>query len=375
MPEITNAASPFFSVIVPCYNQAHFLSECVHSVIKQNFIDWELIIVNDGSTDNTQEVAEGLARQDHRIRIVEKSNGGLSSARNAGIAIAHGECYHFLDADDYMMQECLYKIHAAFNNSERIDIVRVGYHYVTENGDKIFHTVYASPIANPRDYILSNNLGPCHSVFILKRLAGAMGYFDESLKSAEDWDYWIRAVKAGARLSFIADPLVCYRYVQNSMSRDAFRMYNALKIVTLRAPKKDDRILIHSDFNRDYMVDIAPVIKFQLLRCLGVSVMQGKIKESVALFQSEKKKYELTFNPQDYLFMSSYLSFRYFHSAGELYTVFAEFVPRFKEFFRQIELYGKEMEVAIKVIFGAQYKIRNHQRYGRFLGALLNRLR
>lgn len=366
--------NPFFSVIIPCYNQAHFLSECVLSVIKQSFIDWELIIVNDGSTDNTQEVAENLAKQDHRIKIVIKSNGGLSSARNAGIATAHGECYHFLDADDYMMPECLQKVNAVYQISKKVDIVRVGYNYVTEVDNKIFHSVYAHQIETPVNYILSNNLGPCHSVFVLKRLADSIGTFDESLRSAEDWDYWIRAIKAGARLSCIAVPLVCYRYVQTSMSRDAFRMYNALKIVTLRAPKMDDRILIHSAFNKDYKVAIAPVIKFQLLRCLGVSIMQGKIKESVDLFQSERNKYELTFNPQDYLFMSSYLSFRYFHSAAELYTVFSEFVPRFKEFFKQIELYGKEMEAAIKVIFGAQYKIRNHQRYGRFLGALLNRL-
>ena len=91
---------PLISVIVPCYNQAQYLDECLQSVLDQTYTDWECIIVNDGSPDHTEEIAKKWVEKDTRFIYLSKENGGLSSARNAGIEIAKGEWILPLDADD-----------------------------------------------------------------------------------------------------------------------------------------------------------------------------------------------------------------------------------------------------------------------------------
>ena len=92
--------NPLISVIVPCYNQAQYLDECLQSVLDQTYTDWECIIVNDGSSDHTEEVAKKWLKKDPRFKYIHKENGGLSSARNAGITQAKGEWVLPLDADD-----------------------------------------------------------------------------------------------------------------------------------------------------------------------------------------------------------------------------------------------------------------------------------
>ena len=98
--------TPLISVIVPCYNQAQYLDECLQSVLDQTYQNWECIIVNDGSPDNTEEIALQWTAKDPRFTYLKKENGGLSSARNAGIEVAQGEWIQFLDCDDKIDKEC-----------------------------------------------------------------------------------------------------------------------------------------------------------------------------------------------------------------------------------------------------------------------------
>lgn len=93
------------SIIVPVYNIAHYLNDCVQSVLAQSFQDWELILVNDGSTDRSATLCEEWVKKDHRIHVIHKINGGLSDARNAGLLEAKGEYIHFLDGDDYYVAD------------------------------------------------------------------------------------------------------------------------------------------------------------------------------------------------------------------------------------------------------------------------------
>ena len=93
---------PKISFIVPSYNFATHISECVNSILRQDMTSLEVIVVNDGSTDNTKEVLDGLALQDSRIVPIHKKNEGVSVARNTGLAVAKGEYVTFVDADDYL---------------------------------------------------------------------------------------------------------------------------------------------------------------------------------------------------------------------------------------------------------------------------------
>lgn len=94
---------PFFSIIVPVYNVQSYLEKCINSILGQTFVDFEIIIVDDGSTDRCPEICDYLAKLDDRIKIIHKKNGGLSSARNVGVREASGKYLFFLDSDDYWM--------------------------------------------------------------------------------------------------------------------------------------------------------------------------------------------------------------------------------------------------------------------------------
>ena len=104
---------PIISIIVPIYNVGKYLPKCIESILNQTFKNFELILVNDGSTDNSGVVCDDYAKKDTRIKIIHKSNGGVSSARNAGLYVAKGKYIGFVDPDDYIdkdMFEVLYKL-------------------------------------------------------------------------------------------------------------------------------------------------------------------------------------------------------------------------------------------------------------------------
>src|SRR5699024_3819356 len=95
----------FVSVIIPCYNVEKYIERCIKSVLFQSFLNFEVIVINDGSTDKTEHLLIELEREDSRIRLINKKNGGLSEARNTGIKIAKGSYITFIDSDDYVSQD------------------------------------------------------------------------------------------------------------------------------------------------------------------------------------------------------------------------------------------------------------------------------
>ena len=140
--------NPLFSIIIPCYNQAHFLPDCLNSILEQEFQDWEAIVVNDGSTDETSQVAIGYQKKDTRIKLIEKENGGLSSARNFGIRSAQGKRFIFLDADDFLYSNCLFEIAKLVNEDSYKILIQYGYSYINEDKTSILHTVLPSEQKN-----------------------------------------------------------------------------------------------------------------------------------------------------------------------------------------------------------------------------------
>src|SRR6185437_13050535 len=126
------------SVIIPCYNQAHFLTAAVDSVLAQAYTDWECIIVNDGSTDNTESVALAYAEKDRRIKYTRKENGGLSSARNTGLNIAAGKFIQFLDADDVLEPQKFSMQLQSLTVNQQITRILVYCNYVFGTQENIF---------------------------------------------------------------------------------------------------------------------------------------------------------------------------------------------------------------------------------------------
>ena len=364
--------NPLFSIIIPCYNQAHFLPQCLDSLLEQEFKNWEAIVVNDGSSDATNEVVQKYSAEDPRIKLVVKENGGLSSARNFGIANAVGNRFIFLDADDFLYPNCLQKIAVVIQNSDENTLIQYGYTYIKEDGKEVLGHTNAQKRHSLIPDIFKGNLGPCHSICISRSLVIATGLFDESLKSVEDWDFWMRAVKSGGNQRIIPERLVYYRYAKNSMSRDGFVMFEALKKVIERGPKKDFRITIESSLNRDYDFNSNRLIQLVLLRSLGVGVMQGKIDQSILFFKEHSPIPLNGYKVGDYEYMCSYLSFRYWYSQADIKEVFESIYPNFNLFFNRLG-YNKSMtNKALYHVFKRHYFYRNIFKYGKFIGSVVN---
>lgn len=120
---ISEVKVPLLSIIVPIYKVEEYLEECINSILLQEFNDFELILVNDGSPDKCGEICDTYAQLDHRVKVIHKANGGLSSARNAGIEIAKGEYLSFIDSDDFISKDYYLKNMQYLNENKVVDML------------------------------------------------------------------------------------------------------------------------------------------------------------------------------------------------------------------------------------------------------------
>lgn len=210
--------APAVSVVIPCYGQARFLPEAVESVVAQTFQDWELVIVNDGSPDDTSAVARALIARHpgRRIRLVEQPNGGLPGARNAGIRASRGRYVLPLDADDEIRPPLLEKLVAILDASPRVGFA---YTDIQHFGD--VDTAFPLPDFDAATMIAKDNIGCVCSLF--RRSAWEqVGGYDESMREGyEDWDFWVGCIEHGWEGYCLHEPLFLYRKRGSSMLTQA----------------------------------------------------------------------------------------------------------------------------------------------------------
>lgn len=366
---------PFFSIIVPCYNHAHWLGDAVQSVLDQGFQDWELIIVNDGSVDHTFSEAEKWVQHDSRIRAIHQQNQGLSAARNAGMALATGTWFNCMDADDAYLEGCLEAIYTTIQNNPDIDLAHTGFELVDEQRRKIITKQVVPHKGAFFNEIAKGNIGPPMSVFIHRSLAEVIGPFDPQCQGAADWDYWLRAAKAGGKRVALNAPLVAYRHVATSMSRDAWHMYEDILRVVFRVAKKDHRISIDSEWNQDRQIDPLPAVKQNLIQSLGLTVMQGKIDQALHYFQTESIKYHFEYTPIEFGKMNSYLSFRDWYRKEDVARVMNSYPDLFKRFFARTSFSSVFQQEALFQVFKSHEKGHLQFRYGSLLGNFIFQLK
>lgn len=207
---------PKVSIIVPCYNQAQYLDESLQSLLVQTYTDWECFIINDGSPDNTEAIAQQWEAKDSRFKYLCKENGGVSSARNLGIEKAKGEFILTLDADDKYESTFLEKGLAVLINNPETGIVSCWGRYFT--ADKQLQ-VYKSTAKSTADFLFCNgaNMG---SLLFRKECWEQVGGYDENPENGyEDWEFYLRVCALGWKVHIIEEVLFFYR--QNIGSRSA----------------------------------------------------------------------------------------------------------------------------------------------------------
>lgn len=194
------------TVIVPCFNCAHYLRKCIESLIDQAYTQWECIIVDDGSTDDTRAISAALAATDTRIRIIRQTNKGVSAARNAGLAAAEGEFIQFLDADDLLQSKKL-AIHVDFlQEHPAVDVVSGDAAYVDESGRGSPREWNAGRVEGDGvaalPFLIGENPLMIHSPLVRSRIFEYTGMFKENMRGNEDWEFWLRCAFRGCRFAY-----------------------------------------------------------------------------------------------------------------------------------------------------------------------------
>jgi glycosyltransferase involved in cell wall biosynthesis len=216
-------------MIMPAFNVEDYIDAAIGSVRRQTFTDLELVIVDDGSTDSTWEIARRHAAVDPRIRVVHQENGGLSAARNTALRHATAPALALLDSDDLWTPTYLEKQLALLDADHAIDIVTANAWVLGGPMDRTPARPYPDPRPQPDLVaILADEL----SVFVMsvfrRRVLDIIGNFDESLRTNEDYDFWVRAAIAGFRFARNDMPLGYYRRRDNSLSADDMRMLRGI---------------------------------------------------------------------------------------------------------------------------------------------------
>lgn len=185
------------SIIVPVYNAYPYLRKCVDSIIAQTVQEWELLLVDDGSTDGSSELCDLLVQKDNRIRVIHKDNGGASSARNAGLDIASGTYIMFVDSDDWIAPDLCKKLLEEMNSIEECDLVIGGYIIVEKDGFHDNGVLHAVINMNENlssyfefAYMTDRFSGPVVKLYRRKLIGGQR--FDTSVRLGEDFQFNMR---------------------------------------------------------------------------------------------------------------------------------------------------------------------------------------
>lgn len=214
---------PLVSIIIPCYNQAQYLPETLQSVLDQTYTNWECIIVNDGSPDTTDEIAQEWLAKDSRYKYIYQENKGVSSARNLGLEYALGEFIQFLDSDDILEDD---KIMLSLNSlqNNNYDLIITNFKtFSTDTSLALEHPNFLkSDFLNFESILYEWGLNfniPIHCGLFLASFFSDFE-FSNDLKGNEDWMMWLCFFKERSSVHFIDKPLVYYRSHEDSATKN-----------------------------------------------------------------------------------------------------------------------------------------------------------
>lgn len=202
------------SIITPCYNGSRYIAETINSVLSQTYPDWEMLIVDDGSKDNSAEIIKSYAEKDSRIRLIQQPNGGSANARNHGIREAKGQFIALLDADDIWKPEFL-KEQIAFMKEKKTLCVYASYERIDENSQECLSPLICPQSVTYKNMLVRNYIGCLTGLYDCSK--NGKIYLHEELKSIrDDYAYWLDVVKVSGVAYGNQKVLARYRVLSNS---------------------------------------------------------------------------------------------------------------------------------------------------------------
>lgn len=310
------------SVVIPLFNKEAFILRAVHSVLNQTYTNFELIIIDDGSTDKSANLVQTIS--DSRIRFYQQRNGGVSKARNRGAKTAQADWVAFLDADDEYLPQFLEQV-ATFileNSDSYLCMIGANY-YLGDMSQVSFDMEYENGIYNYFD-LFKNQRSPNNSstTVVYKEKFFEVGGFPEGMKQFEDWMAWFKLGFAG-HFGYISSPLGIYHRVEGSVARSKRNMtsffndaillpqfvHQYIKNNSIEMERKKSAINCTSEFS----FNIATVLAHDGAKLLALKMLQF-VKLSSLLEDRKWKWKKLIFH----LFIPQYLKIIYWTARGKI---------------------------------------------------------
>ncbi len=227
------------SVVIPTYNYAYFIGEAIESILTQTIPVSEIIVVDDGSTDNTKQV---IAAFGNKIRYLKKENGGVCSARNFGVKNSSGDFIAFFDADDISHPTKIEKQLAKFAEDAAIGLVHCGIREIDADGNIIQSNLDGKEgwVADEMLLLKPVIIGPGGTIMVRREVIAAVGAFDEQLEIYEDWEFCYRIARK-YKIGFVNEALIDYRLHGHNSHLNLEKMERSLKIAFAKAFETSDK--------------------------------------------------------------------------------------------------------------------------------------
>ena len=271
------------SVIVPIYNSEKYLNKCIDSIIDQTYKNLEIILVDDGSPDNCPTICDDYSKKDSRIIVIHKQNGGVSSARNAGLERATGEFISFVDSDDYIKND-MYENMIAYQNKYNADIVKCAFSYVISEVIKPRDLTYDSTLYNLLDPVEKNDFynmfgqvklfTELWTYFINSKIAKSIK-FDENYAFGEDLLYIVNCFGKAKNVYISTDSFYYYNYIDNSAANSSKNVIRNLNnIISVNYD-------ICSLLDKAYISYFCSLNFIAVYRCIEKAYFNNSLKETV----------------------------------------------------------------------------------------------
>lgn len=298
-----------FSIIIPCYNIEKYISKTLKNVLAQTFQNFEIILINDGSEDNTGKILDSYSNKDNRIRVIHKENEGVSEARNVGIKNAKGEYIYFLDGDDLIENTLLERANEIFKNKE-IKIFSFGFNMIFENGKikrKYSSEKYDNKIIRSKNFLslfFNKKIGQNMCSFIVKKdLIENKIFFTKGLERGEDLEFQIKMLLKDVNLFYDKTPF--FKYVSRDgsvvQSKVKLNIFNFLEVLEkFRKEIKDEKL--KKDLEYFFITYYFYIIKEMATK--------GYNEETYSQAILILKKYEYILNTLKFNFSMNYLKMK-----------------------------------------------------------------
>lgn len=267
------------SIIIPAYNAARYVKGAVDSALAQTYPNVEVIVVDDGSTDNTAEILSPYAAAG-KIKYVKQENKGLAGARNAGIRVSRGAYVALLDSDDLFLPEKISRQAAALESHPDFGVCYCDLiHFAdSQKGRRFYHHRYKYPSGDIFPDLLQAQLVNPLAVMLRRSVLDAHGLFDESLRRSEDWEMWLRLSRAGVKFYYLGEPLAQYRIGQGGANLSSLKSEPEMKEKNLEIFEKLGGTLSPLEWER---YGFAHILKKLRWKVVAAYLMAGRKREAV----------------------------------------------------------------------------------------------